>query len=105
MRKSPLRPVSAKRQRENVEFAKVREAAFERDDHLCQLAVRLNRADLSVKHECRGALHPHHIVPVGRDMTLRLELANIATVCAWGHDWIHSHPVPATLLGLLKSAS
>lgn len=101
-----MRAVSDKRRAENRDFAKVREFVMERDDHRCQLAVRLSQTVIGPKvgHVCSGPLDPHHIVPVARDVTLRLDPENLAVVCRVGHDWIHDHPIPAKLLGLLKSA-
>lgn len=100
-----MRAVSDKRRVQNVEFAKVREFVMERDGG-CMLRQRLLATEppLILYHRCSGALDPHHIVPVARDVTLRLDPDNLVVLCRAGHDWVHTHPVPATLLGLLKSA-
>ena len=69
-----MRAVSLKRQAENREFAKVREFVMERDGGICQLAFALEL-------RCLGPIDPHHVVPVARDVTLRLDPANLKCLC------------------------
>lgn len=96
--------MSLKRQKQNRDWPEIRAFVMERDNWTCQLAVRLERSKLLEYHPCWGPIDPHHIVPVARDSKLRLDPDNLVCLCRRGHDWVHTHPVPATLLGLLKSA-
>jgi hypothetical protein len=101
----PLPRRSKKRTQLDHQFARVREFAMERDGG-CQLARRLNgsiRQAGDYGHRCEGPLDPHHVVPVARDSTLRLDLNNLVVLCRLAHSWVHEHPAEATELGLLKS--
>lgn len=91
----PLAKRSAKRTQLDHEFASVRAFVMERDGG-CQLGI---------PHQCNSIIDPHHVVPVGRDSTLRLEPTNLVALCRVAHDWVHDHPAEATKLGLLKSSA
>lgn len=95
MRRSPLRSRSAKRVKEDREFAPIRGAAFERDGR-CMAPI-----DWGV---CFGPWTPHHIIPAGRDRTQRLVLENVVTLCTGHHAYAHDHPLEATERGLIRSA-
>jgi hypothetical protein len=41
-------------------------------------------------------------VPVGRDVTLRLEPTNLKVLCRHHHDWVHDNPAVANSIGLLR---
>jgi hypothetical protein len=56
----------------------LRTQALLRDRFSCTVARLLGGA-------CAGTLHVHHIVPVGEDESLALNLDNLATVCASHH--------------------
>ena len=93
----PLAKKSAKRVIEDRELETVK--AFVRDrDFTCQAHKRRT----GVPHG--GTLVVHHLVPVGRDGTLRNDPENCLLICALSHAWIHDHPKEAEALGLLKSA-
>ena len=94
-----LRPRSKKREQIAKDFAPIREAAFERDGHACQFPWRIGRDCVP----CYGQLHPHHIVPTGRDSTLRLVLSNIVSLCDRHHAEVHGHPLESAAVGLLLS--
>ena len=97
----PLARRSAKRVVEDREFAKVRAEVMERDGHACRLGGMVGYAF----HWCIGPLDPHHVVPVARDKTLRLDPDNLIVLCRKAHDWVHDHPAEAGALGLLKSVA
>jgi hypothetical protein len=106
MKRTPLRAKSAKRERQDREFAKIRVFVMERDGG-CQLARRSAHSIWQAgdwRHRCEGPLDPHHVVPVARDVTLRLDMNNLVVLCRSAHSWVHAHPAEATELGLLKSA-
>jgi 5-methylcytosine-specific restriction endonuclease McrA len=100
-----MRAKSLKRAREDKAWPEIRAAVMERDGG-CQLTVRhlAMGMDLRKVHRCEGPLDPHHIVPVARDVRLRLEPDNLVVLCRSAHDWVHTHEEPAKALGLLKSA-
>ena len=95
MIRTKLRAKSAKRVAQDRAYKPIHDAAMERDGFRCQ-------APPDVPHG--GSLVVHHIVPVGRDGTLRNDIDNLVLICATAHAWVHDHPFLATRLGLLKSS-
>lgn len=86
LKRSRLAPVSKSRQAENDgPWAGCKRVVDERDGGVCQISR------FFPEHVCQGsARHPHHVVPVGCGGA-RCDPANVATVCAPGHDWIHNN--------------
>ena len=94
-RRTPLRRVSLKRQRVNRERRE------------------LVRSELTKRPRCEaGHLTPalcsgyatdiHEPLTRARGGSI-LDPANTVAICRVCHDWIHTHPVAATELGLLSS--
>ncbi len=101
-RGGPLKQRSDKRVKEDAAFAKVRRFVMARDRG-CQFPHTAERLAGWGIDRCAGPLDPHHVVPVARDSTLRLDLNNLAVLCRKAHSWVHDHPAEATELGLLAS--
>ena len=93
-RRTPLRPRSNKKQAKALEFQPLMVACYRRDGWECQLRHTLAEC------ECWGPLHPHHILPRGRGG--RDELANLVTLCAAHHQWVHLNPTDARAMGFLR---
>lgn len=92
MKRSPMRPVSRKQAAKNREYARTRIEALERDGYACQLRT--------AEHRCEGMLQTHHIVR--RSQGGSNDAANLVTLCAAGHAWVHANPQAAADLGLLS---
>jgi hypothetical protein len=69
------------------------------------LMERGNACEAHVEEVCQGgACDGHEVLSRGRGGDPALA-ENSLLVCRPCHDWIHGHPVSATELGLLRSAS
>lgn len=69
----------------------------ERDEYVCQRPHCPDCHNVPSKSN-----HAHHIAPRSRRPDLKRELSNGLTLCFGAHDWVHSHPIEATELGLLS---
>ena len=98
MKRTAIKPKSAKRIVQDREFAKVRLEVLFRDGH-CAFIFD------STHGPCGGPLDPHHIVTRARDRKMALDPDNLITLCRNHHSWVHDNPAEATERGLLKSAS
>lgn len=78
MKRSPLRPVSRKRARENRTKAPIREAVFERDG-----ACRLRGVG-----ECFGPLTPHHVRKASQGGEYSVD--NLVALCAHHNGLLES---------------
>lgn len=101
MIRTRLRPVSKKRAKADKDWPEIRAFVMERDDNACQFYK--GRGALVGVAPHGGELDPHHVVPKGRDIQLRLEPTNLLTLCRNHHDWVHAHPNASTAFGLLAS--
>jgi hypothetical protein len=99
-RKTPLRQMSKKRQKEQRERRKFVADVLESRPR-CQAGALI-----------RGVMraHPCHVwsVDVHEPLTRArggsiLDPDNAVALCRSCHDWIHTHPAEATYLGLLRS--
>lgn len=90
----PIRPVSAKRRREQ----KLRRAVV--------AEVRLRdggcRARGVLEHECSGPLDVHELVRRSQWRGGYLVADNAVTLCRTAHDYVTLHPHEAVELGLAK---
>jgi hypothetical protein len=84
--------VSSKRKKKDQEYLKLRER-FLTENHLCQVAV----AGCS-----NGATDVHHTYAGANRDAFYLVQSTWRAVCRNCHDWIHSHPTEARVLGYLK---
>lgn len=82
MRRSRLRPVSARRASESIARGEVRRAVFARDNLRCLLAGQPSTP------ACFGILTPHHLRKSGQGGPY--ELANLVTLCAFHNDWLET---------------
>lgn len=99
MIRTRLRAKSAKRVKQDREYAKVRGAALQRDNFECQAA------GIWMEHpHCLGRPEVHHVVSRARAPELACELTNLKTLCSIHHQFAHLYPAEATELGLLRSA-
>lgn len=87
IRRTPLRKMSAKRQRESRIYA-VKRKAFLEATPMCQLCTLAESQDV---HHLEGRLGGNY-----------LNEATWLPVCRHCHDWIHTHPIQAREQGLLK---
>lgn len=95
LRRTRLRPRSAKAVKRAHGQAAVRRAVFERDGHTCRVAGLIPLVG------CAGALHPHHRWLSGQGGPDAVW--NEITVCAMHHQWIHANPAESRRLGLYSS--
>jgi hypothetical protein len=97
-RRTPLRPVSAKRA----------VLLSERREVLAGLADT-HRATLCLAHQlvpsvdCGGQLDPHEPLTRARGGSITDD-GNIVFLCRRHHRWAHNHPVDARRLGLLVNS-
>lgn len=98
MRRSPLAPVSKKRQQLNVKRrAFVRRMLDERQR--CEAGARIVMLD--TRHRCAFVpVDVHEIVTRARGGDI-LDESNVLAICRLCHDWIHDHPQAASSVGLL----
>lgn len=93
MRRTRLRPVSARRAEGRWEWEQLKRAVHTRDGWQCR-AVGL------WPHECVGPLDAHHVKArgVGGEDTLE----NLVSLCRKSHTWVTEHPVEAAAVGLRR---
>ena len=94
MKRSPIRPVSKKRQSEGREYTRLA-ADFKARNPVCW-----------IQHECSGARTTdcHHRVTRARWKDGYLVEANFVAACLEDHAYIHAHSTWATEAGWLASA-
>lgn len=97
MRRSPIRPVSKKRARQNRAEAKLKAELIARRGAYCEYA------QLVPEVECRGPLDKDEVAGRGRGGD-PLDPANCRLTCRAHHDWKHANPAAATERGLTTSA-
>jgi 5-methylcytosine-specific restriction endonuclease McrA len=95
VKRTALKPKSAKRIAEDKAFGPIRKAVFERDQR-CMAPIDWGR--------CEGVWDAHHVVSRARDRTLAHDMENLRTLCRSHHQYVHDNPTEATFAGLLRSA-
>lgn len=101
--RKPIAARSAKRKAEAPERARVREQVLDRDGHRCTM-FGLAPGPCGSPFPWRPPLEVHEVIPRGRWRAGYLVVSNCVTGCQLHHDWVTSHPVEATALGLMASA-
>ncbi len=98
LRRTRLKPVSAKRHDEGAVYAVVKLQVWERDEGRCQAQAR----GLWPELECGGPLDPHHIWPKGRYGPMS-DPDNLIVLCRVHHiEGVHGHTRLARERGLLR---
>jgi 5-methylcytosine-specific restriction endonuclease McrA len=97
VKRSPIAPVSARRQRESRKYAKVRELVMDRDEWSCKVGHWPDPAH-------RGMLVTHHVISRARAPLLWLDPDNLLTLCWDHHVAVHANVALATERGLIRSA-
>lgn len=88
-----LRPKSKRQAKKDREFTAMRTVVLERDDHTCQLSLRMDG------HQCSGRLHVHHIRLRSAGGTH--DPSNLLTLCDAAHRYAHANPAEASLFGVI----
>ncbi len=104
IRRTRLKPVSAKRQREALGRAAVRAAVFERDEWTCRLGwsaqvIRMTTEATRRFPHCYGPLTPHHLLKTTQGGRYTEE--NLVSLCATHNDWVEQEPLVAWRMGLV----
>jgi len=87
-----LKRTRMKKPRRSIEDQQWSRDVRARDNHTCR--------------RCKGkGTEAHHIATRARRPDLVLVLSNGATLCAFCHQWCHTHPMQAAALGLLSTES
>jgi hypothetical protein len=119
----PIRAVSPKQKDREREFEVARRIVLARDRHRCQFYDRIGKAvgdRISVYHRpdgtaaatvkeldlgdvpsCDRTMHVHHIKS-RRARESFADEANLVTLCATHHEWVHRERAAAVELGLLE---
>jgi hypothetical protein len=106
VKRTPLRPVSKKRQKVNVERRRVQEQAWgPQDEWRCWFRDR--PASMSLAGPCAGGVWGHEILKRSRagstDANL-LDIDNQVPLCNLHNSWVEDHPDKAHWLGLSRHA-
>lgn len=97
IRRTRIKPVSAKRQREAIGRAAVRSAVYERDDWRCALSDPATRPIAAGR--CDGHTTVHHLLKQSQGGEYVPE--NLLTMCARHNDWVEEEPKLAWAIGLV----
>jgi hypothetical protein len=109
-RRTPLRPVSARRLSERASRQAVIDQVIARDGPGCYVLKVLERRrnvaydygwPLNCQHPPGRQLDAHEIIQRSVRPGGHLEVANVRMVCRRHHDWIDAHQQTAKTLGLL----
>jgi hypothetical protein len=98
-RRSPLKPMSDRRQAELDARAEIREALYRRDRWRCLLAGQRAHPGVPL---CWGPLTPHHLRKAGQGGPYSLE--NLVTLCAGHNSWVETTRSFARDVGLEATA-
>ena len=99
-RSTPIAKVSAKRRRLNRDRAKFVADVLARRT-VCEGGHRIVTVD--DRHRCDGRpVDVHEVVTRARGGSI-VDESNVIALCRACHDWIHTHPLAATTVGLLAS--
>jgi hypothetical protein len=90
MKRTPLKPVSAKRRKRDQPYSKARRAVHQRGDGICEFAVCL-----------QAMTDVHHIA--GRKIPDPHNLNNLIGLCRTHHQLAHENPEWARKVGLMKT--
>lgn len=95
MKRSRLKPMSAKRAAEREDRVAVRERALRRAGYRCQ-------AEGIAGLRCGGPLDVDEIILRSGRPGGHLEDDNVQVLCRQHHDWKHTHPTEAVAAGLRR---
>ena len=101
MKRSPLKPVSAKTKARAADRKKVIEFVHRRD-HQCQFWHHAYGVldHTQVPAACVGPLDVHEIIPRSVWPAGKYEPTNCVLICRRHHQWVTEHPNDAALVGL-----
>lgn len=101
MKRTPLRPVSKKKARENRERAQLMEARFG-PSQWWRCWVRDRPLHMMTMGQCHGPVHGHEVVKSSQMKDARLDMDNIILLCNYHNGWVEDNPDTAHDFGLMR---
>lgn len=100
MKRTPLKPMSAKTRARLPERQTVRQQVLDRDGYRCQFWRHASYGMVPTSWLCSSTLDVHEIIPRSVWPEGKYHPDNCVTLCRTHHQWVTDNPNAAALIGL-----